>query len=301
MIAARPWPTGDERARNGPVLRRAERLVERQLGCHVERVMVISHTPGRHHVLQVDTDAGAVVVKSFRRRDDAAALFNNLNRLQDEPFDVLRAPGPLAFCAKEAMVVMALLSGQPLTIASDATTIQQAGRALAELHALPLRGNDRHVDLHGQIAELVSPHPAELAAALPAWRAVIDGALGRLTAFRSRNAAVLLHRDFHLRQLLAEGDRVAVVDWDLLAAGDPTFDIVYFTTYLETHHAGDGLGESFLAGYRGNDHSHDDYGAGLDTYRVFNLLRRASRRFRLRDEGWQEELERMLAALEQAL
>ena len=41
--------------------------------------------------------------------------------------------------------------------------------------------------------------------------------------------------------------------------------------------------------------------AALHPYRCFNLLRRACRRFRVRDAGWPAELERMMRLLDQAM
>ena len=43
-----------------------------------------------------------------------------------------------------------------------------------------------------------------------------------------------LHRDLHLGQLVARGDGVAVLDWDLHAAGDPALDLANLLVYLET-------------------------------------------------------------------
>ena len=147
--------------------------------------------------------------------------------------------------------------------------------------------------------ELIRPAPAALSAALPQWARVVEESLSMLSSMSEEVVPVLLHRDFHLRQCLADNERVGVVDWDLFAAGDPAFDVAYFTTYLETHGLGTGLADAFLAGYA--------HGGGpeveprLGAYRGFNLLRRACRRFRLHDAGWEREMSRMLASLETAL
>jgi aminoglycoside phosphotransferase (APT) family kinase protein len=108
---------------------------------------------------------------------------------------------------------------------------------------------------------------------------------------------VPLHRDFHLRQLFDAGEHVTVLDWDDAASVEPTFDVGYFTAYLKTHHeaadAGQGI-DAFAAGYGGDE----ALWARVPVYERFNFLRRAARRYRLRDAGWERELASMLRRLD---
>ena len=92
-----------------------------------------------------------------------------------------------------------------------------------------------------------------------------------------------------------------VLDWDDIGTGDPIFDVAYLLAWLDAHEAplrAAEAGHAFLAGY-------GPLGPGaeerLPVYRVFNLVRRACRRYRLRDPGWESEAERMLDRLEPAL
>lgn len=180
-----------------------------------------------------------------------------------------------------------------------------AGQALAALHSLPaeegVAGRVKRIDDH--IADIVRPHPMQLAERLPAHRSLIEDRLSQIRAvdrdwggcFRP----ALLHRDFHLRQLIVETNRVWLLDWDHFALGDPAFDVAYFVVYLKNHlvpgHAAVAI-DSFLDGY-----GRSDAGALLvraPLYEAFNYLRRACRRFRLRDAGWESEMCRMLRMLE---
>jgi aminoglycoside phosphotransferase (APT) family kinase protein len=90
---------------------------------------------------------------------------------------------------------------------------------------------------------------------------------------------------------------VTVLDWDDAASGDPAFDVGYFTAYLKTHHeaadAGQGI-DAFAAGSGGDE----ALWARVPIYERFNFLRRAARRYRLRDAGWERELASMLRRLD---
>jgi Ser/Thr protein kinase RdoA (MazF antagonist) len=203
------------------------------------------------------------------------------------------------------LLVTTELPGAPLAavLASSAGehVLARVGRALAELHACPA-GPLRPTTLRDHVAELIDPHPAVLADELPEWSDVIHSAFASLaSAGPCRPARVApIHRDFHVRQIIV-GERIGVVDWDLAAAGDPLFDVAYLTTYLETHglDADGRLRSAFLASYASSTGEPVD-GERLAVYRLFNLLRRAGRRHRLRDgrsDEWPVERDRMLMAV----
>lgn len=184
---------------------------------------------------------------------------------------------------------------------SSVAAVRLAGTALAEVHRLDPLGLAQ-VGLGDHIEQLIDPHPLDLAAELPEWAGVIRAALhqiGRLVhGWQQSTAAVVLHRDFHLRQLMIVDDRLAIVDWDLVAAGDPAFDVAFLLTYLETHGLDTGglLSEAFLQGYLADAPIGDveQFHLRVRGYRLFNLLRRASRRHRLRDHGWHRQRTAML-------
>ncbi len=59
----------------------------------------------------------------------------------------------------------------------------------------------------------------------------------------------LVHRDFHLGNLLADGDRITgVVDWGELAIADPSVDVAWTRTILSTE-ASPELGDHFVEAY----------------------------------------------------
>lgn len=203
-----------------------------------------------------------------------------------------------------------------------------AGRALAELHAIDLTGDpaaEHPLDTTGlpslpglldvlevanareNLRDLVRPRPDVLAAAVPGRADLIERAVRHVLSASTVALAdssdgsgrvAVLHRDVHLRQMFVRDDRLGLVDWDLAAIGDPAFDVAYLTTHLATHvDRPDELIRAVLDGY-GDDSMTPER---LAPYRSFNLLRRACRRFRLRDAGWEAELQRMLSMLADTL
>lgn len=220
----------------------------------------------------------------------------------------LRAPRALAFDRESRALWLEALPGRPLdgagALAAAGSASRLAGRALAELHALPppaepVRGLLDHV------RELVRPEPGALAAALPEAAPLVARAVAAMSRWDAelRSApATPLHRDFQLRQLLPDAGRIGVLDWDDFAVGDPAFDLAYFQVYLRNHLEAPrsaALEAEFRAGYLETGGS--DPGERLAPYLSFNFLRRASRRLRLKDAGWQRELSRMLRELEASL
>lgn len=177
--------------------------------------------------------------------------------------------------------------------------LRWAGRALAQLHRLPIEPHSAKTTEH-HLLELMSPPPAELAARLPELAPRIHGlvaALGRLET----PAVAPIHRDFHLRQLFYGARRVWLIDWDQYAFGDPALDVGNFLVYLETHldDRVELAQRAFLEGY--GLRSSDPLAARLPGFRALTYLRLACKAFRLQKPDWRQRLERMLDRAETAL
>jgi aminoglycoside phosphotransferase (APT) family kinase protein len=250
-----------------------------------------------------------VVAKFYRDQADSTRACRALSLVSDRSarsstLPTLRTPGVLLHDESLAVLVQSAAPGEPLTRMTSTLAperMRRVGRALAELHRLPAHGVVPR-QLHDHIAELVRPAPEQLAAVLPKHARLIERALDWMhqkdAACPSTSHPVLLHRDFQLRQLFASETHVTVVDWDDLAAGDPSFDIYYLVAYLRSHladGAADACERAFLAGY--HELSPASAAHRRELWLAFNHLRRAARRFRLRDDDWEASLARSLDAL----
>jgi aminoglycoside phosphotransferase (APT) family kinase protein len=228
-----------------------------------------------------------------------------LSKLAQVDFEFLSVPASIVYDPARQMMLSEAAQGRPLdvkNIQSDAEGFQRIGRALRELHGSgvdfgpPKRFRDHQI-------ELIDPPPEQLASMFRDHAAAIERTCDQIAA-HDRNAedipSVPIHRDFHLRQLFDGGHKICVVDWDLCAQGDPAFDVAYFLTYLKTHFREAialKAGESFVAGYAPTE----EVRARLGLYENFNYVRRACRRLRLRDPGWESEIQWMMRRLHDRL
>jgi Ser/Thr protein kinase RdoA (MazF antagonist) len=224
-----------------------------------------------------------------------------LSKLSQIDFEFLSVPSPIVYDPTRQLMLSEPAQGRPLDVMdakSDAEGFRRIGRALRELHrsgldfGLPKQFRDHET-------ELIDPPPQQLASIFRDYAAVIERVGDQIAAHDQHGEdipCVPIHRDFHLRQLFDGGQRICVVDWDLCAQGDPAFDVAYFLTYLKTHFReaiAQKAGEWFVAGYA----PADDLRARLGLYENFNYVRRACRRLRLRDSGWESEIQWMMRRL----
>ncbi len=117
--------------------------------------------------------------------------------------------------------------------ADDATMAARmlaAARTLASLHLVdlgsaglggePVVSPDDEIDRWGRALQTVD------ADMVPGWTDVADALRSSAPA---PLAPALVHADFRLGNLLAEGDRItAVVDWEIWSVGDPRVDLGWF-------------------------------------------------------------------------
>ncbi len=262
------------------------------------QVIRVAPSPEDRTVAELGNGERQVIAK-LGPDDRGAQAFERLDALSGLELATLRVPEPLAWFAGPRALVLARAEGvalQKLDPAGSPEVFARIGRALAELHGATLvLGEVKRFDDH--LRELLRPSPAALIAARPQDAPRIESALARLHAEAARwgeTPIVTLHRDFHLRQLFDDGTHITVLDWDDAAMGDPAFDVGYFTAYLRTHF-GDEASASGIAAFLDGYGADATLSARLATYERFNALRRACRRFRLQDAGWELEFDAMLA------
>jgi aminoglycoside phosphotransferase (APT) family kinase protein len=173
--------------------------------------------------------------------------------------------------------------------------LRLVGGALAGLHALEVP-ELRVTTVDDHMADLMRPHPDELAAALPQHAPLVAEVVAGLRGDERAltYTPVPVHRDFHLGQLFRDRNRVAVIDWDLVALGDPALDLGNFAVYLRTrvpHAAARGLG-AFLGGYTAL--AGTQALSRIPLYEALTYLRLGCKRLRLKPDGWRRDVGDML-------
>lgn len=214
---------------------------------------------------------------------------------------ILATPAPLFFDSNLGLIVQEYVDGRPyydlLKEADAARYFQEAGKALAVLHALDVPHGPRRT-LTDNFEELIHPHPTLFAETMPLYYTPVAWLIKEMLAIEQSWGEIIettpVHRDFHLRQLFHDAERVWLIDWDLFAKGDPALDIGNFIVYLETRLAKghQPAVEAFLEGYLSKAPA--SRLARISLYKAFTYLRLACKRFRLKDAGWQEQVPEML-------
>ena len=202
-----------------------------------------------------------------------------------------------AFVPEWLLTVQELLPGDPL--ARRAEVASDAGALLAELHATPLAGLPpllpehrlKQVAASVKVVTAVAPHLAGRAQALLRELELAAPQLGA-------DGLVSAHGDFHGGQLLVQDDGYALIDFDLLAAGPPAYDLANYAGHLIPKEAPDvafamGVLDELVAAYGRRP-------PFLPWYLSASILRRARVPFRNFEPDWPRGIEIMIDAAEAA-
>ena len=197
------------------------------------------------------------------------------------------APGVHVCAPAEGLLVTRFIEGRTWN-ASDARSrgnIRRVAACLRRLHELPVPEGVHEVDYGRQARRLAADLPendaagAELAErAAAAFARLGDGGY----------ATTLCHNDLHHLNVLDDGSRIWMVDWEYGGCGNPLFDVASF---LALHDLGPDPTEAFLESYgrlRPADRSHLDDARWLFDY-VQWLWYRSRFPDPVGDEAWYAE------------
>lgn len=158
-----------------------------------------------------DTDRAVAEATAMRRAAELAPAVVDLDR--DTPAIVMEYVSGITWKDQ-------LMSG-----CVDPATAATAGRLLARTHALDpagLRDPKRLEELR------LGPYLRTAAQRLPEHADALNTIADRL----ARGSSCLVHGDYSPKNLLVDGERVTVLDWEVAHAGDPMFDIGFLLTHL---------------------------------------------------------------------
>ena len=228
---------------------------------HVTEIELFKYKPNRRCVLGYRLNGRLrhshtkttheIIGKVFRddRGERLHALQDALwhNGFADDSPDNIHVPRAIAYLSKMRMQVQEKAPGKTLNELVQTTPIDgymsRCAHGLAKLHCTDLAGwLEEHSDFQlksytidhelrqlARFTENLCGYRPDLAKdahylhqALVAWGK-------RLPQTRT---AVPIHRDFYYSQLLVAGNRLTLIDFDLLALGDPALDVANFTAHL---------------------------------------------------------------------
>lgn len=173
---------------------------------------------GRTRYARLRTDKSRSGLTAFARHNALWEAF------RDDP--ALGLPAPLGEDAALGLALFAELPGAPPVFAGLAgfRACNAIGAAIARLQSmpaddLPTHGGDKE-------AELLAVWFGRLEAVLPDRAGLLRPGIEdvRKALASSRMARVPCHRDLHEKQILIEGARAGLLDFDTLSLGDPAMD-----------------------------------------------------------------------------
>jgi len=252
---------------------------------------LLQYRPRRRVALRLDGH----VIKIYRDEKTYRAGVAGLETAAH--FRSIRTARGEAFVPEWLLTVQELLPGDALARRADAA--EDAGALLAELHATPLTGLPpllpeyrlKQVAASVRVVSAVTPRLASRAAAL----------LRELELSAPKlDAAVLVpsHGDFHGGQILVQDDGHALIDFDLLAAAPPAYDLANYAGHLIPKEARDlrvaaDVLDRLVAAYGRRP-------PFLSWYLSASILRRARVPFRNFESDWPRGVEIMIDAAEAA-
>lgn len=231
----------DVERRIGPLLGGAARLLS---------IRVVRHKPGRRCLIEYDFESErghggservTVVGKARARRSPKEG--DRLLRLLrgrgfgDDAEDGIAVPEPVGVVREYRMSLQRKVPGIPAARLfgkpGDVALARRVARAACKLHRagfLPRRSHS----IADEVA-ILREKLGELSGTRPAWGRRLARLLeecerlaGRIPATASRG----IHRDFYADQVLVDGSRLYLVDFDLFCQGDPALDAGNFLGHL---------------------------------------------------------------------
>ena len=222
------------------------------------RRTVVRYRPGRRCTIRVEDGSATRFVKVLKARADGARMHRDAVALA-----AAAAAGRLGFAVAApdrfdpatCALWQSALPGAPVKprlLGPEGPALAESmGAAIATLHASGVEPSG----LAPPRAAFARARSAtvDLSRRLPALRGEAEAVLARIEAVRDRapeRPLRPLHGAAHAGQWLADGDRLALVDFDRFGLGDPESDVAVFTSEMAYEdRAPGGIGARFVAGY----------------------------------------------------
>lgn len=205
----------------------------------VERVEPITLGLSGAGVYAVATSRGAYVLRVQRRDTDGAAFGEHL-RILRRAAGAGVAPAVVHVDDGVRAIVSARVTGLPMAaaIADPARrgpVLASVVDRLRTLHALDPSGvRERDPVIHARVAwEAARARPG-----FPPWAALLEPTLDAIAATLARDPRrVLSHNDVNPMNVLWDGNRAWLVDWEVAGLGHPHYDLATLALFLRLENA----------------------------------------------------------------
>lgn len=240
-----------DRRRCGPMFKRGLRkLVAEGKVLRIRRIEVVRHKPGKRCVIRYDVFAepadeaakDLTILGKTRAKRAPNTAFNQQQAFWDAGFggdsaDGISVPEPVGIIDALLMWFQRKVPGKTattlITPESGADLPRRIAEAAVKIHRADVPTEKRH-GLADELRIL-----KECFAAVGHLRPALSERLGRLLAKMEaasggagERPALGIHRDFYSDQILFDGERICVLDFDLYCVGDPALDIGNFIGHL---------------------------------------------------------------------
>ena len=199
-----------------------------------EGVRVLSWRPGRRIALRLETAEGFEVLKGVRRKrlEKIHAAYSRVHDALTSPDDFI-VPSVLAATDLQALRMQGL-ELDPIGLSQRSEPAYRlVGRALANFQRrVPSEGLARHgfVEELAILDDIADRHVRGTGDLPTGWRGLRD----RLDDLAPplELGFVAAHRDLHDGQILTDGKRVGLIDFDLLTSASPLLDLANLSAHL---------------------------------------------------------------------
>ncbi len=207
--------------------------------------LLVVHRPERRGVVRIARPGGEVFAKAVRPKRIGALVCASVGAAALVEGTALSVPQPTMIDRTAGVVHFRALAGDPLHARlGDPAAAALAGTALRMLHD---RAPSADLPVHGARAEaaVVRGWVDRLAGSLPSLdrdspagecalraTALVEGIV-EMVEGGSPGVVVPVHRDLHDKQILLDGDRVALLDCDTVARGEAALDLANLLAHLE--------------------------------------------------------------------
>ncbi len=206
----------------------------------VAAIRVMRHKPGRRCLVEYDLEVereGAVeaftVIGKLRVHRFGKSGYRLLSALRQAGFDEaspdgISVPEPIGVVPAFRMWLQRKAAGLPasqLLKPGETVLARRIAEAARKIHGCRIPLDSRHG--MGDELRILRDCLEKVARAEPRWRSRCDRLLGaaeRLGATVAESSTAGIHRDFYADQVLVDGDRLVILDFDLYCAGDPGLD-----------------------------------------------------------------------------